>query len=234
MATAELAGAEELAQEILKKIRALANRKTEPVRAVRREFSKRLTKSAPALVIELATTLLDRTSIDRFVAYELVKHHRAAAASLGEKQLERLGRGLNEWGEVDCFACYLSGPAWRNRQISDTVIHRWARSKDRWWRRAALVSTVPLNSRAQGGSGDTERTLQVCRLLVSDRDDMVVKAMSWALRELSTRDAKAVTKFLAEHPNEIAPRVLREVRNKIATGLKNPRPNQVAAARRSG
>jgi 3-methyladenine DNA glycosylase AlkD len=123
------------------------------------------------------------------------------------------------------FRLLLTGPAWREHQISDKVIHRWARSKDRWWRRVALVSTVPLNSKAQGGSGDTERTIEVCRLLMSDRDDMVVKAMSWALRELSKRDAESVSRFLNENRDVIAARVLREVSNKLSTGLKNPRSN---------
>ena len=223
--------AQEFADEIAARIRALPSVTTAPVRVVRRESSKRLAKSSSGFVIDVALRLLDTPGMDRFIAYELVKHHRAAAASLRERQLERLGRGLDEWGEVDCFACYLAGPAWREHQVSDEVIHRWARSKDRWWRRAALVSTVPLNSKAQGGSGDTGRTLEVCRMLLGDRDDMVVKAMSWALRELSKRDPKAVKGFLADHRNEIASRVVREVRNKLSTGLKNPRSGRAVKAR---
>jgi len=108
--------------------------------------------------------------------------------------------------------------------VPDQLIHRWAGSPDRWWRRTALVCTVALNNKARGGNGDTERTLAVCRLLLSDRDDMVVKAMSWALRELAKRDPEAVRWFLAEHANDLAARVVREVRNKLATGLKNPKP----------
>jgi 3-methyladenine DNA glycosylase AlkD len=98
-------------------------------------------------------------------------------------ELERFGRGIDSWGAVDMFACYLSGPAWREHQVPDKLIHNWARSADRWFRRAALVSTVPLNSKARGGKGDSKRTLAVCASLVADRDDMVVKALSWALRE---------------------------------------------------
>jgi 3-methyladenine DNA glycosylase AlkD len=85
------------------------------------------------------------------------------------------------------------------------------------------VATVPLNNQARGGSGDTARTLAVCRLLLSDRDDMVVKAMSWALRELAKRDALAVKAFLKKERPLLAPRVIREVENKLATGLKNPK-----------
>ncbi|HEV3238481.1 MAG TPA: DNA alkylation repair protein, partial [Gemmataceae bacterium] len=157
------------------------------------------------------------------VAYELVCYHKPAMQSLIAKDLEQLGQGIDSWEAVDTFACYLSGPAWREKQVPDRVIHRWARSKDRWWRRAALVSTVPLNKKARGGSGDADRTLAVCRLLVEDRDDMVVKALSWALRDLARPDPKAVGAFLKEYDGQLAGRVVREVGNKLKTGLKNPR-----------
>jgi 3-methyladenine DNA glycosylase AlkD len=52
---------------------------------------------------------------------------------------------------------------------------------------------------------------------------MVVKALSWALRELSKRDPTAVQRFLEQHHGVLAARVVREVRNKLSTGLKNPR-----------
>jgi 3-methyladenine DNA glycosylase AlkD len=221
--TSDAPGPEDFASEIAERIRALPTTKTAVVRAVRREFSKRLAKSPAAFVIEIALRLLREPAIHRFVAFELVQHHRAAASSLRQKELELFGRGMSEWSEVDCFACYLSGPAWREGQVSDKVFHRWARSKDRWWRRAALVSTVPLNNKARGGSGDSRRTLEVCRMLLADRDDMVVKAMSWALRELAKRDQGAVWQFLIDHRDQIALRVTREVDNKLATGLKNPK-----------
>ena len=82
---------------------------------------------------------------------------------------------------------------------------------------------MPLNNRARGGSGDTDRTLAVASMLVADRDDMVVKALSWALRELSKRDAAAVQAFLAANAAGLAPRVIREVTNKLEAGVKTPR-----------
>ena len=129
---------------------------------------------------------------------------------------------MADWAAVDTFGCYVAGPAWREGRFGDRVIHKWARSQDRWWRRAALVATVPLNLKARGGRGDTPRTLAVCEMLAADRDDMVVKAISWALREAARRDPEAVREFIARRESDLAARVLREVRNKLATGLKNP------------
>ncbi|NIR52028.1 DNA alkylation repair protein [candidate division KSB1 bacterium] len=63
--------------------------------------------------------------------------------------------------------------SWLHAQVSDELIFKWARSEDICGRRAALVSTVALNTRSRGGKGDTPRTLAVCRLLVHDHHDMV-------------------------------------------------------------
>ena len=178
-----------------------------------------LIQTPPSGVLALALKLLVRGGWpQRCVAYELVSHHKPTLASLGQRELEGLGKNLDSWGAVDTFACYLSGPAWRDGQIPDALVHQWARSPDRWWRRAALVSTVPLSR-----SGHSRQTLRVCRMLSADRDDMVVKALSWALRELARRDPESVVDFLARHSQALAARVLREVRNKLTTGLKNPR-----------
>jgi 3-methyladenine DNA glycosylase AlkD len=60
-------------------------------------------------------------------------------------------------------------------------------------------------------------------MLVQDHDDMVVKAMSWALRELVVHDPEAVRVFLAEYDAVLAAQVKHEVQNKLQTGLKTPR-----------
>jgi 3-methyladenine DNA glycosylase AlkD len=215
---------EELEAEISAQLALLPQRGTESIRSVRRQFSKRLANVTPELVVQLAFRLIDRSdTIYRFFAYELVHHHKQALRSLNAAALGELGRGIDNWGAVDTFACYLAGPAWREQQVSDSLIKSWARSRDRWWRRAALVSTVPLNNKARGGRGDPLRTLKICEMLVRDRDVMVVKALSWALRELAKRDPKSVREFLVNHEAVLAPLVYREVNNKLSTGLKNPR-----------
>jgi len=210
-----------VAAEIVDDIRALPRLNTAEIRTVRRRYSKRLAKAPSGDIIELAHRLIALGH--RWVGYELVYYHRAARESLGPVQVEALGQGIDSWGSVDGFGCLISGPAWQENQVPDTLIRRWARAEDRWWRRAALVSTVPLNVRARGGTGDVPRTLGVCKMLVDDRDDMVVKALSWALRVLVVHDAEAVGAFLAEYEDRLAARVKREVRNKLTTGLKNPR-----------
>lgn len=159
----------------------------------------------------------------KMLACELIAAHRGGLDLLNDDLIERLSRGLADWGSVDMFGATLAGPAWREGKVSDRKILSWARSDDRWRRRLSLVATVRLNSRTGGGKSDPRRTLRVASLLLDDRDDMVVKAMSWALRELSQREPSVVRAFLREQGNRLAPRVRREVGNKLKTGLKNPK-----------
>jgi 3-methyladenine DNA glycosylase AlkD len=215
-----------LAAEIDRRVRAVPAPSTESVRRVRREYSRRL-RSAPAeQVLELAMALVDR---QRWVAYELLGQHPGGLACLDVARVERLGRGMDDWGAVDAFGCIVAGPAWRVGRIPDSAVRDWAASSDRWWRRAALVSTVPLNLRSRGGTGDTGRTLDICARLVADRDDMVVKALSWALRTLAPWDPAAVRDFLDAHDDHLAARVRREVHTKLDTGRKHPPPRRPAA-----
>ena len=206
--------------------------RAEDVFGIARPLARRCKDLDARDVVRVAVALVESNVYDaRQVAYDLLRRHRAAAAALTVTDLERLGRGMDNWASVDTFSCWVSGPAWREGRVDDARIERWARSRDRWWRRAALASTVALNVKARGGRGDVPRTLAMCERLVADPDDMVVKALSWALRCAIAHDAGAVRAFLARHEGVIAARAAREVRNKLTTGHKFPRGGARAAAR---
>lgn len=206
-----------------KEIHARLNRLTVPstpaVRVIRKEFSRRIANAPPESVVQLALLLLKQNSdLLRFFSYELLSCHGPAMEQLGQDDLLKLGKGLNSWSSVDCFAMYLSGPLWAKGKVSDKTIATWAHSHDRWWRRTALVSTVALSRR--GNADDLRRVSRVCALLAADKEDMVVKALSWALREIAKKHPEEARSFLEEHRHILAARVLREVNNKLKTGRK--------------
>ncbi|HEV2991780.1 MAG TPA: DNA alkylation repair protein [Candidatus Angelobacter sp.] len=215
-----------LVAEIESRIQSLPVRNTSALRSLRREYSKRIKDLPAGEVVKVAAKLIAHRRVHRFIADELIASRPDALRTLKRPLLERLGAGISSWDQVDCFACYLSGPAWREGQIEDQTVVAWARSKDRWWRRAALVSTVPLNVKARGGHGDAQRTLKICSILTDDHDDMVVKALSWALRALAPHDSAAVRRFVDHNETRLAALVRREVRSKLTTGRKNPKQSQ--------
>lgn len=226
----DLDEAKRIACEMAAELRALPVHNTASERALCRKYSLKIRKAKPEFVIGLARELLEQYGL-RWQAYELIQMHKAAFQMIDKAALEVFGRGINSWWATDSFARTLSGPAWLNGQIPDDLIYSWACSNDLWWRRAALVSTVALNLRSKGGQGDVPRTLAVCSILVNDHEDMVAKGMSWALRELVIHDPEAVSSFLKENEEVLAARVKREVKNKLTTGLKNPRIRKAASGR---
>jgi 3-methyladenine DNA glycosylase AlkD len=211
----------ETATSIRRELASLSSLTTPSVRAVRRRWSKALANEPADVVLAVVRSLVVSAGWpERVVAFELLAGHAPAMARLNGKMVDDLATGLADWGSIDLFGVTIAGVAWRLGQVSDSQVMRWTRSSDRWRRRLALVATVALNIRSRGGTGDVERTLAVCRGLVDDRDDMVVKALSWALRELAKRDPEPVAAFLRDEEARLAPRVRREVRTKLETGLK--------------
>lgn len=194
------------------------------IRRVLRPLARSLRGEPPERVLAMARRLVDSDVLEaRQLAWELIGGRRDLVRRLDATMVESLGRGNDNWASVDGFSVYVAGPAWRDGGVRDRDVARWARDGDRWWRRTALVSTVALNLRSRGGSGDPARTLSVCSLLTGDREPMVAKALSWALRALVGPDAEAVRAFLEDHRGELPPLVLREVGNKLSTGRKSGR-----------
>ena len=191
-------------------------------RIVVKKLVKDLKKEDPAEIISLCKDLVN---IDIFecqqVAYEILEKMKKVRLMLNREDIYDLRKGLDNWVSVDTFSGYISGVAWREGILPDEEIMEWARSEDRWIRRTALVSTLGLNQKARGGDGDTPRTLMVCEELKADHDDMVVKAMSWALRELSKTDHQAAREFLEVNVEILHRRVVRELTTKLETGRKN-------------
>ncbi|MGD2121807.1 MAG: DNA alkylation repair protein [Gemmatimonadota bacterium] len=194
------------------------------MRTVLRQLLKEMKAEPPKRVLELVYLLRDLgTHEARQVAFEMLEKREDARGYLKTRDVKRLGKGNDNWASVDAFSGFVSGPLWREGKISDKEVLSWTRSKDLWWRRTALVSTVALNMKSRGGTGDSPRTLMICEKLAADEEPMVVKGLSWALRALIPIDRVGVESFLQDYDDMLPALVKREVRNKLRTGKKNPR-----------
>jgi 3-methyladenine DNA glycosylase AlkD len=223
-------GAKQLTAEVEKAILSARSLSTPVLRAIRKKISRKIISWDRQIIIEAALTLISRNRVHRFIPYELVQNHPAAIDGITWSEVEQLGEGMGSWSEVDSFGCFISGPAWATERISDSKMKGWAKSSDRWRRRAALVSTLALNG-CSPARDSTTRTLEICAALINDRDEMVVKAMSWALRRLGTRDPEAARGFINQQRERIASLVVREVARKLETGRKDGRKYDRTGAR---
>jgi 3-methyladenine DNA glycosylase AlkD len=223
-------GAKQLAAEVEKAILSARSSSTPVLRAIRKKISRKIISWDRQIIIEAALALISRNRVHRFIPYELVQNHPASMERITWSEVEQLGEGMGSWSEVDSFGCFISGPAWATERIRDSKMKGWAKSSDRRRRRAALVSTLALNGRSPARDSTT-RTLEICQTLINDRDEMVVKAMSWALRRLGTRDPEAARRFINQRRERIASLIVREVARKLETGRKDGRKYDRTGAR---
>ena len=157
------------------------------------------------------------------IAYMLIGKDKSIIQSLTKTDVDELAFGIDNWASVDTYSIFILGKALREGVVDTNHIINLYQSDNIWTRRSAIVATVSLNLKSQGGKGDAPRTLEICKLVVQDHHDLINKALSWALRELSKTNKQAVVHFLEYYDHALHARVKREVSNKLKTGLKNPK-----------
>ncbi|MCU4176207.1 DNA alkylation repair protein [Carboxylicivirga sp. N1Y90] len=172
--------------------------------------------------LELIKRLIDKDVFElQQIAFEYLQAEKNVYKSLSEEYIESIEKNLDNWVSVDYFGALVVGRAWRENLVSTEKVKRYLEADNFWMRRIAVVATVSLNQKARGGFGDAKRTLDICRLVVDDHEEMIIKALSWALRELAKIDKAPVITFVDEYKNRLHKRVLREVKKKLEMGLKN-------------
>ena len=172
--------------------------------------------------IELLNKLVETKIFEcQQLAYEFITNNKQIWDTLTANDILNLGKNMDNWATVDTYSMYIMGHAWRRGLFDDDYFKNLLKSEDVWQRRIAVVSTVALNLKSQGGIGDAKRTLDICKLVVEDYDDMIVKALSWALRELAKREKDEVQNFIDQYDEVLHNKVLREVTNKLVFGKKN-------------
>ena len=98
-------------------------------------------------------------------------------------------RFINNWDLVDSSAPHIVG-AWLFTR-SRAPLGRLARSSSLWERRIAIIATQFFIR-----NGDLEETFRIADLLLTDRHDLIHKAVGWMLREAGNRNPKAERAYL--------------------------------------
>jgi len=192
------------------------------VKAVLKEIRRKHGPGSPVEWIGLCKSLVAIGVFEcQLMAFEMIGRDRKLLDALVYRDLSDLGQHLDNWASVDHYSVGIFGVLWGRGVVEDSHIDTLLESDNYWDRRVAVVSTVALNLKSRGGRGDTPRTIAVCEKVVDDRHDMIQKALSWALRELSKRDRNAVCSFMERYKKRLANRVVREVNHKLDFGTKN-------------
>jgi 3-methyladenine DNA glycosylase AlkD len=126
---------------------------------------------------------------------------------------------ISSWADHDALVHYLIAPMIAAKADRTRRVFRWAKSPDRWHRRAACVALIQ-GTRQRMFSSEIKR---LSDLLLPDQDDMVQKGLGWLLRETAKADAKRTVPYLMSIRKRAPRLVLRtacetlpaEVRKKI-------------------
>jgi 3-methyladenine DNA glycosylase AlkD len=109
---------------------------------------------------------------------------------------------INNWDLVDASAHYIVGPFLMDE--SKKPLYRLAASKSLWERRIAIMATfhyIRHNLYSE--------TLKIAETLISDKEDLIHKAVGWMLREIGKRDLQTEEEFLNSRYKEMPRTMLR-------------------------
>lgn len=162
---------------------------------------------------------------------ELMSHRNLSYSSVALRMLERFSRQLepSHFPVFDCWVEHLTNWATTDQLctmiIAEAVkkdpglverLLEWTGSDNRWRRRAAAVSLVPLARRGEM-LGDVFR---LADRLMTDHDDMVQKGVGWMLKEASKRHPEEVRTYLLRWRDKSPALILRYASEKLPKDLR--------------
>lgn len=109
---------------------------------------------------------------------------------------------INNWDLIDLSAPHIVGKYLVDKDRA--VLYQLAKSKLLWNRRIAVLATFAFIK-----NKDYTDSLRIARILLSDKENLMHKAVGWMLREIGKRDVKILEKFLDENIAQMPRTMLR-------------------------
>ena len=160
------------------------------------------------------------------VAGELVESRVLEEASIGVRLLRRMTRlftpelfevfdgwvdHLTNWANTDGLSTWLISETVRLEPGLTERLLKWTGSENRWRRRAAAVSLVPIARKGEM----LDEAFEVADRLMADGDDMVQKGVGWLLKEASREHTEEVRDYLLRWRDDTSALVLRYASEKL-------------------
>jgi 3-methyladenine DNA glycosylase AlkD len=200
-------------------------------------------RDSPSSLLFVADRLFREPVLEpRWIAFGLLEDLVAAEPERAWQLLRRGSREAGDWITVDTLA----HPYGRGILLE---AYRWAEleqlvyAPSRWERRlvGSTIATIPYVDRRLGRAPDVARRgVELVGLLIGDSEEIVQKALSWALRSLVLVDPSAVEAFLdREAATAVAQRdghrawVIRDTLPKLDPALATALRERLSGIRRS-
>jgi 3-methyladenine DNA glycosylase AlkD len=109
---------------------------------------------------------------------------------------------INNWDLVDLSAVYIVGTFLKAK--SKKPLYTLATSNNLWERRIAILATFYFIR-----EGEFTEALKIARMLLSDNEDLIHKAVGWMLREVGKRHLATEEAFLKKYYKKMPRTMLR-------------------------
>ncbi|MEY2986341.1 MAG: hypothetical protein RJB24_570 [Candidatus Parcubacteria bacterium] len=111
---------------------------------------------------------------------------------------------INNWDLVDLSAHYILGRAIADDIQPMNILDDLADSHILWERRIAIISTMYFISQ-----GNITPSLHIAKKLLTDKEDLIHKAVGWTLREAWKKSSKKAEQFLIDNYSQLPRTTLR-------------------------
>src|SRR5262249_4988988 len=109
---------------------------------------------------------------------------------------------INNWDLVDCSAAHIVGDFLIDK--SKKPLYEFAQSENLWERRISIIATFRFIK-----SDRYSETLKIAKMLLSDQEDLIHKAVGWMLREVGKKDLPTEEEFLKKNYKRMPRTILR-------------------------
>ena len=127
-----------------------------------------------------------------------------------------LNNYVNNWAKCDTLCNHTIGSFIEKYPEYIDRLKQWARSENRWVKRAAAVTLV---LPARRGKFLTD-IFQIADILLLDTDDLVQKGYGWMLKEASRQHQQKVLDYVIQHKKEMPRTALRYAIEKMPADLR--------------
>jgi 3-methyladenine DNA glycosylase AlkD len=176
---------------------------------LRRELAKDLMGQSKNLseqeLIELCKELWAQHEREfQYIACDLLaKNAKRLSPSYVKRDAPWFIKNKSWWDTVDSVRKSIEVVVSTNPELKSEM-EKWIVNKNIWMVRSALIHQLTLGSKT-----DAKLLFRFCEIQAKETEFFIAKAIGWALRSYSYVDAKAVKKFVKEHP-ELTPLAKRE------------------------
>ncbi|NLG17648.1 MAG: DNA alkylation repair protein [Fibrobacter sp.] len=192
--------------------------KTAEVGKISRQYFKTLNGSNKSDIFNLCDELwksgyMEESFIACDWAYNLNKEYEPGDFSIFESWVSLY---VNNWASCDTLCNHTIGTFIEMYPKYLSSLKKWAKSENRWMRRASAVSLIIPARRGKF----LDEIFSIADILLLDNDDLVQKGYGWMLKAASEAHQKKVFDFVMEKRDKMPRTALRYAIEKMPVGMK--------------